>query len=192
MFTPSARRNVSALALTLLLTGCANQAAPVQAEPTPPTYQLVDDLCERLDHSWMIDLAETPPRYRSIPSLPAGKDHRRCFATAFDKDRRTLIQVQIDTSTPSDGQATLPGSSQPFDGLGDQARIQFGEPVTGPSEHLGGQITTRIDRLAAVHGTAKVWVTLTVHAPAVPEKTATEAVLNDYGNEILTFMAAVQ
>jgi hypothetical protein len=192
VFTKAARRHVSTLALTLFLTGCANQATPTQPKPTPPAYQLVEDVCERLDHGWMTDLAATPPRFRSIPSRPEGKDHRRCFATALDKDRRTLIQVQIDTSTATDGQATLPGSSEPIDGVGDQARIQFGEPITGPNEHLGGQITSRIDRLVAVHGTAEAWVSVSVHAPETPDEAAAKAVLTDYVNEIFALMAAGQ
>ncbi|WP_431728056.1 hypothetical protein [Verrucosispora sp. TAA-831] len=160
----------------------------MRAEPTPPSYELVDDLCERLDHQWMTDLAGTSPRFRYIPSLPEGQDHRRCFATVFSKEQRTLIQVQIDTSTPADGQATLPGSAQPVAGLGDQAQIQHGQPVTGPNEHLGGQITTRIDRIAAVHSTAKVWVTVTIHAPTAPDEPATRSAMTAYVNQAFTFM----
>ncbi|MGA3565247.1 hypothetical protein [Melissospora conviva] len=173
-----------ALLLALALSGCTGQAAPEPAEST--SYRLVEDLCERLEHAWITEFTGAPVTYKS--DYPGRETTRRCSAGSWSADKRKLISVQVTTSTVG-GIKPQPAPAEPLDGVGDQAYVYYGEPLTHVSELLGGETTNRMDRLLAAQGSANVMLYLTISAPSVPDDAAVQAVLTEYGKDVFALMA---
>ncbi|QGN47218.1 hypothetical protein ACN26Y_13545 [Micromonospora sp. WMMD558] len=190
----------STLALLLLaLSACAKVPSAEPVAPSAPAtplaaYQIVDNLCERLDHAWLQELAGVPPKLKTFEPLPGKENHGMCHAGAGSTDRRTLILVRISTTVeraePAD--IGLPKNARQLSGVGDRAWIKFGKPITHPNEQFGGETTLRIDDLMVAAGPARVSVTISLDAPSVPEESAAEALLTAYARRSLELMAGGQ
>lgn len=192
-------RWAAATLLALTLSACATVSSSPPATPTvsvtPATvYRLLDDLCEQLDHEWSIQLAGVPPKIVPSEPLPAGKDHRRCQAGTASKDRRTMLMVTVDTRVDRSGplDIAMPKWARPLSGVGGRGWIHTGTPISGPSEQFGGKLTSRATQLGAAKGPALVSVMIMIHAPSLPEESATEAVITAYARRSLELMTGGQ
>ena len=173
-----------ALLLALALSGCTGQAAPEPAAST--SYALVEDLCERLDHAWITEFTGASVTHKS--DYPGRETTRRCSAASWSVDKRKMISVQVTTSTVG-GMKPQPEPAEPLDGVGDQAYVYYGDPLTYVNELLGGETTNRMDRLLAAEGPAHVMLHLTISAPSVPDDAAVQAMLAAYGKDVFALMA---
>lgn len=169
--------------LALALLGCTGETVP--AEPT--SYRVVEDLCERLDHAWITEFTGTPVNVRAFEAPPGDDIRRRCTAGAGTADM-DVISVQVNTRTTGE-LSPQPAPAKPLDGVGDRAYIRLSEPFTFMSDHLGREQTSRMDSLMAAQGPATVMVTITVHAPTVPDDAAIQAALTAYGKDVFALMA---
>lgn len=196
MITGVIRRSAAAL-LVLALSACVEASPSRDAMPTVSvtptvTYRLLDDICDRLDHSWLIRLTGASPQFRYFEPRPDNVEARRCHVLAAARDKPTTVRVEVGTilkpSEPAElepsepGDSEIPKSAEPLDGVGEVAWFMLDRPDLGT-----GQV--RRDLVFVLDGPVSVQVVIMVSDSPLPDDSAIKAALTTYVKRVLGLMA---
>ncbi|MDM4719143.1 hypothetical protein QTQ03_05850 [Micromonospora sp. WMMA1363] len=191
----------AALVLPLSLVACADRPGLAGAEPTPPVYRLVDDLCAKLDPKHLTDLGNGESKVRNKPDRP-DRSMRSCSLGAVNRDPVSLYKVDVTTrifegpDQEADELRNWPGPKARGDWrdvpeLNGSARVWILpiDNLTDPPSPFTGPIQSRQTWLRAVHDGASILVRLDFTAERVPDDTTTETVAVAYVRQVLALMA---
>ncbi|MEG3636098.1 hypothetical protein [Micromonospora palythoicola] len=190
-----------ALMLPVVLAGCAGTAAPAADSPASPaaSYRLVDDLCTKLDHQPLLDVAGGTTQVRDRPDRP---DRKSCVLSAVSRDPLAIHAVTItmlvaDSTTAARESLGGPppagaqGIARKASGVGDGAWVSIppaNGPITDPPEPYDGPVDSRLSMAAAMAGTAVVHLQLNFIAAQVPNEARTEELAMEYARQTLALM----
>lgn len=199
MITGVIRRGAAAL-LVLALSACVEASPPRDATPTVPvtptvTYRLLDDICDWLDHSWLVQLTGASPQFRYFEPRPGNTEARECHVNATARDEPTTVRVEVSTllkpSEPAElepsesGDSEIPKSAEPLDGVGELAWFMLDRPDLRTGEGMA----VRRDLVFVLDGPVSVQVVIMVSDSPLPDESAIKAALTTYVKRVLELMA---
>lgn len=197
------RRGAAAL-LVLGLSACveaspSRDAAPAVWVAPTVTYRLLDDICDRLDHSWLIQLTGASPEITYSEPWPDVMEFRQCQVRAAAPGGSTEVSVQVTAGLKPSESAELepsesadpepsesadpefPMVSEPLDGVGEMAffMLDRSDLRTGPGMEF------RRDLVLARDGPIVVNVIIRVSDSPLPDESAIKATLATYVKRVL-------
>ncbi|WP_223874294.1 hypothetical protein [Salinispora mooreana] len=198
MISAVIRRGAAAL-LVLALSACV-EAPPlardaVSTAPVTPSanYRLLDDICDRLDHSWLVQLTGVSPQFKYFEPLPSNVEDRECHVSATARDEQTVVRVEVSTilkrSEPAEPEPSESGwqefskLAEPLEGVGAKAWFMFDRPDLRP-----GQAMFRRDLVFVLDGPTSVRVAIMVGDSPLPDESEIKATLTAYVKRILDLM----
>ncbi|MFG2064170.1 hypothetical protein ACGFIK_22435 [Micromonospora sp. NPDC048871] len=183
-----------------LLAGCAGPPSELATpQPSPPTYQLVDELCAKLDPQPLIDLYGGTTATRDWPSR-ADDPARKCALGVMQRDPTALHDLTVFmvlADSPQDAREAVPeqpvrdilGTWHELPQLGDGAWIWL-MPVEKEEIPEYGPMAGRRAKVHVARGDAYVMVELFTAGPEAPGDAEMEALMVAYVEETLTLMTA--
>ncbi|HEX5598800.1 MAG TPA: hypothetical protein VFX61_22685 [Micromonosporaceae bacterium] len=193
-------RHLGVAVLLLALAACGPEPAKsptVQVSPYADVqFELVDELCDLLDHNRLMDLAGSTVTMKNFPHRP-GADVRKCSIGITTPEHTSVGLLQIHTSLRSpkekeeEGTASPRGARwSPMTGVGDSAKFQYSAneelftpppPFTVPVRQLSAWLITDA-------GNATISLHLMLYADIAFDRGEIEKLLSEYAREALELM----
>lgn len=201
MLKSAVRLWVAALTSTLALTACASGPSVAVADPTLSTYQLVHDLCAKLDPTHLTELGSGEPAVRNWPDRPDSPS-KKCSLSAVTRGARaSMYTVQVTTGLLESADQ---GPDEPWAWPGPDARgvwrdvpelegsarvwLTSIDDLTDPPPPFTGPTQARTTELRAYHDNVFIWLRIMFTAEHVPDDSTTEAVAVAYAHQTLALM----
>ncbi len=201
MLKSAVRLWVAALTSTLALTACASGPSVAVADPTLSTYQLVHDLCAKLDPTHLTELGSGEPAVRNWPDRPDSPS-KKCSLSAVTRGARaSMYTVQVTTGLLESADQ---GPDEPWAWPGPDARGVWRDvpelegsarvwltpidDLTDPPPPFTGPTQARTTELRAYHDNVFIWLRIMFTAEHVPDDSTTEAVAVAYAHQTLALM----